>query len=313
MRRISQSWVQNILSSDNERDRRPNLQEVPSWPHGGGQDKTSKSPFGISHIPGIHSAGMVGASHICKSLLKFALGTTVALYVLNQKHMLPKPIGRIVSKALFWPTLPITLARRVGKWMTNIDDTVVLGGAPFGFLNKPEELRKKYDCTGVINMCEEYLGPVEKYKTLGMRQLWLPTVDHFEPSFEDLREAVEFLQKYEDKQERVYVHCRAGHGRSAAVVFAWLLHKNPSADPFILNQQLCRKRNVRKTLWKQPNLQKFHSWLKHGGIISVTSEKPTVNGRGDSEVSPTTTVSSNSDESSDILGLELTDIDSDKQ
>lgn len=128
-----------------------------------------------------------------------------------------------------------------------------------------------------------------------------------------MKEAVEFLQKYEDKQERVYVHCRAGHGRSAAVVFAWLLHKNPSADPFILNQQLCRKRNVRKTLWKQPNLQKFHSWLKHGGIISVTSEKPTVNGRGDSEVSPTTTVSSNSDESSEILGLELTDIDSDKQ
>lgn len=35
-------------------------------------------------------------------------------------------------------------------------------------------------------MCEEYQGPLRKYKDLGMEQLHLPTTDHFEPTLEDL-------------------------------------------------------------------------------------------------------------------------------
>ncbi len=69
---------------------------------------------------------------------------TAALYLLNQKHVLPRPLSAFVSKTLFWPTLPITVSRRVGKWMTQIDDTIVMGGAPFGFLNFPERLYKDY-------------------------------------------------------------------------------------------------------------------------------------------------------------------------
>jgi hypothetical protein len=97
-------------------------------------------------LSGVNMAGAVcGSPHIYRAFFKIALGTTVALYVLNQKHLLPKPLSRVVSKALFWPTLPITFARRVGKWMTDIDGTVVLGGAPFGFTRIPETLRKKKD------------------------------------------------------------------------------------------------------------------------------------------------------------------------
>ena len=41
--------------------------------------------------------------------------------------------------------------------------------------------------TGVINMCEEYRGPTKNYDELGMEELWLRTVDHFEPSLEHLK------------------------------------------------------------------------------------------------------------------------------
>jgi atypical dual specificity phosphatase len=121
-------------------------------------------------------------------------------------------------------------------------------------------------------MCDEYRGPIKKYEQLGMRQLWLPTVDHFEPSLDQLKEAVAFLEEHEALNKKVYVHCRAGHGRSAAVVFAWMLYKNPNANPQFLNQQLCNQRHVRKTLWKQPNLQQFHSWLltKDGARSSMS-------------------------------------------
>jgi len=93
-------------------------------------------------------------------------------------------------------------------------------------------------------------------------------VDHFEPSVDDLKKAVSFIQKHESQGGRVYIHCRAGHGRSAAAVFAWLLYKEPLADPVDLNEKLVAMRDVRKTLWKQPNINTFRSWLKDGGMMS---------------------------------------------
>lgn len=119
--------------------------------------------------------------------LKTLLGMTVALYILNQKHCLPKPLAAAVSKTLFWPTLPITVSRRIGSWSTVVDDTVVMGGCPFGFANIPEHLHEEYGVRGVINMCKEYAGPTSKYERLGIKELWLPTVDHFEPSVHDLK------------------------------------------------------------------------------------------------------------------------------
>jgi len=60
---------------------------------------------------------------------------------------------------------------------------------------------------------------------------------------------------------RVYVHCRAGHGRSAAVVFCWLLSQNPHVDRRELNRQFSQLRNVKSTLWKQPSIIEFHTRL----------------------------------------------------
>jgi atypical dual specificity phosphatase len=114
---------------------------------------------------------------------------------------------------------------------------------------------------GVVNLCQEYRGPVWKYRRLGMKELYLPTVDHFEPTVEDLESAVQFIERYQGTGKRVYIHCRAGHGRSAAVVLAWLMSKDPSIDAETLNRELCQIRNVRSTLWKQTNIKEFHSRL----------------------------------------------------
>jgi atypical dual specificity phosphatase len=114
----------------------------------------------------------------------------------------------------------------------------------------------------VINLCAEYKGPTHKYKQLGISQLWLPVVDHFEPPADYLERAVHFIQKQKDAGNKVYVHCRAGHGRSAAVVFAWLLSQDPEADRKSLNFYLNTLRDVRKGLWKQENIHEFHERLK---------------------------------------------------
>ncbi len=206
------------------------------------------------------------------TLFRTAAIATFTLYILNEKHMLPMPVGTVVSRALFWPTIPITISKRIGKWTTVVDSTVVIGGAPFGWCGYPERLSRQFNVRGVINMCDEYRGPISSYKRLGIEHLRLPTVDHFEPSVEDLKKAVSFIQKHEHQGGRVYVHCRAGHGRSAAAVYAWLLYKEPLADPVELNEKMCAMRDVRKSLWKQPNINVFRDWLQNGGMMSDSED-----------------------------------------
>ena len=93
------------------------------------------SPIGVSSLL-LPSIGI---------LLRLTLGATIALYILNQKHLLPHSISKVVSQVLFWPTLPITISKRLGKWYTPIDETIIMGGAPFGFANIPELLYEQYD------------------------------------------------------------------------------------------------------------------------------------------------------------------------
>lgn len=139
-------------------------------------DNNPKKPFKATTPPPPHSS--LGA-HVSLSKLgiliklgfRYMLGVTVILYVLNQKHMLPKSIGSVVSRVLFWPTFPITVSGRIGNWFTEIDDVVILGGAPIGFCKIPERLYHDYGVRSVVNLCEEYRGPVHKYKKLGMKQL----------------------------------------------------------------------------------------------------------------------------------------------
>lgn len=130
---------------------------------------------------------------------------------------------------------------------------------------------------GVINLCEEYRGPDRSYWRLGMLHLRLPTTDHFEPTVEDLEKAVHFISDHKTLGKKVYVHCRAGHGRSAAVVFAWLLSQNPDANLEDLNRELCKLRDVRKNLWKQRNIIRYHSRLRNSE--NTTAKANVVDGK----------------------------------
>lgn len=84
-------------------------------------------------------------------------------------------------------------------------------------------------------MCYEYPGPKSYYNRLGIKQLHLPTVDHFEPSLEYMKEAVAFIQEYKDRGEKVYVHCKAANGRGAAIALCWLIHTNKQTTAEVMS------------------------------------------------------------------------------
>lgn len=188
---------------------------------------------------------------------QFLFGTFVFGYVLFQKKMLPKSWSRVAARVYFWPTLPFTLGLRRGKLLTAMDAAVLVGVAPVAFGVRPHRL---YDLgvRGIINLCDEYRGPTHAYGALGMEELWLPTVDHFEPSLASLKAGVAFISRFKERNRQVYVHCKAGHGRSAAVVFCWLYTQSPNGTPLEdISRIMLSKRRVRKNIHLQPNVAAF--------------------------------------------------------
>lgn len=105
------------------------------------------------------------------------------------------------------------------------------------FLGHPKKLWD-LGVRGAVNMCSEYAGPIEAYGAVGIKQLRLPSVDHYEASVEYMHDAVKFIETYKKRGEKVYVHCKAGHGRAASIALCWMIHEHPTmtAEVFIFTR-----------------------------------------------------------------------------
>eukprot|EP01126_Amoeba_proteus_P024614 TRINITY_DN2474_c0_g1_i8.p1 TRINITY_DN2474_c0_g1~~TRINITY_DN2474_c0_g1_i8.p1 ORF type:complete len:193 (+),score=44.30 TRINITY_DN2474_c0_g1_i8:78-581(+) len=65
----------------------------------------------------------------------------------------------------------------------------------------------------------------EVWEAHGIEALHIPTPDFCPPSLSDLREGVEFMERIVNSGKIVYVHCKAGRGRSVVVTICYLAHK----------------------------------------------------------------------------------------
>lgn len=91
---------------------------------------------------------------------------------------------------------------------------------------------------GVVNTCDEFVGPVSAYQKLGIQQLRIPIVDYCAPSLSQIESAVKFMEGFTSKGEKVYVHCKGlspfftlllmqgGKGRSTTIMLAYLMNKH---------------------------------------------------------------------------------------
>ena len=200
--------------------------------------------------------------------LIFGFFTVFAVtFFMFQKKLLPINVSKVCSKIFFYPTFPLTILNRLGNFYSKVDDTLYLGCAPMAIMGTPSHIYK-LGVRGVVNMCYEYPGPKNSYASLGIKQLHLPSCDHYEVSVEDMRKAVEFIKMHKDKGEKVYVHCKAGHGRAASIALCWMMHENPTAPIKDLNTLLGLKRKVRKTLYQQSQVKVYHEYIKSLGLSS---------------------------------------------
>ena len=78
--------------------------------------------------------------------------------------------------------------------------------------------------------------------------------------------AVAFIAERAAQGEKVMVHCKGGHGRGAAVAFAYLVSKHGgSLTPEEAQARLNSVRDVRKRLYLQENLCGFYRGVLAAG------------------------------------------------
>jgi len=168
-----------------------------------------------------------------------------------------------IARLLFYPTLAWNLMlhrlNRRRRWWDRIDRHVILGALPFA--SDVAGLAAE-GVRAVVNTCEEYAGPLAAYGQAGIEQFHIPTVDFMPPRLEDVERAVAFIAAYATRGESVYVHCKAGRGRSATVVLCWLI-QSQALTPQEAQRVLCEKRpHVMPYLYEREVVKEFA--MRHG-------------------------------------------------
>lgn len=98
--------------------------------------------------------------------------------------------------------------------------------------------------------------------------LWLPTRDHAAPTLKKLRVGAHALRELVEAGEKVYVHCRNGHGRAPTLVAAYFILMGMDADQAIATIQK-KRRSIHIESVQRKRLEQFmywcemHRWNKH--------------------------------------------------
>lgn len=166
-----------------------------------------------------------------------------------------------LTHALFIPSLLVEIGACLltsRKWWDQVDKRLILGAMPFSrHVPRLHEAGVRH----VINLCREYKGPVSGYRELGLTQLHLPTLDYQSPATSDVFQAIDFIERHGRPGRPVYVHCKAGRGRSATIALCWLMMaRDLSASEAELRLAECRS-HVNKRLGKQACVDAFKNRL----------------------------------------------------
>lgn len=91
--------------------------------------------------------------------------------------------------------------------------------------------------------------------------LWLPARDHYAPSQQQLMAGAVFIDTMVKQNVKVYVHCKAGHGRSPTLVAAYFIFSGMTAREAIAAVR--RKRpGIHPTNVQLRALERFEKRLK---------------------------------------------------
>jgi len=171
-------------------------------------------------------------------------------------------MSTFLARSIYFPTLIWDIVefrlRGLNKWDV-IEDGLILGAFP-----AKKDVRQLHELgvRSVLNTCEEREGPTKEYATFGINQLRIPIVDFVEPTLDEIKLAVDFIETNFRSARPVYAHCKSGRGRSATIVLCWLMQYH-RLSPAAAQRRLQKLRGqVRRKLFRCAVVQEFYEELK---------------------------------------------------
>ncbi len=117
------------------------------------------------------------------------------------------------------------------NWWDSITDSIILGALP---LTSDHCNKIAMQANAILSIVEKlelrgigfFADPITEkdWKEKNMEQKIISVVDRAAPSQEQIKEGVEFIYQNVLNRQKIYVHCKAGKGRSATVVICYLIH-----------------------------------------------------------------------------------------
>lgn len=145
-------------------------------------------------------------------------------------------IAKVFGGVLFSPLISI------------IDDDICIGSLPITNANVLALYSDPYHIRGIVNCCMESEGPIVEYDKYHMKHFRIMCMDCVPPSLEMCILGVQWMKHFiqernkhpNRKHERIFIHCKAGTGRSVCVGICWLISKGCSPkDAFA---KICKMR-----------------------------------------------------------------------
>ena len=158
----------------------------------------------------------------------------------------PTSVVKFAGHLLFWPiACSQHVLYRLGlfPWYSEITRTpsggrLLLGGLPWPAIMR-HQLTEKERVSSVVNLVSE--KPVFWEPERKIKEFKVPMTDFVHPDIEEVQSAVKYIDNELQEGRTVYIHCRAGKGRSATVVMCWLI-AHMGMSPEAAQEFLLRKR-----------------------------------------------------------------------
>lgn len=141
------------------------------------------------------------------------------------------------KELLFEISLLHTVKAGGQEWCTPITNNIVLGALP---LEHHKDMLQKLIVSKVLTMVEEFERKPGLVRSLSKQDLEtiqienkeIPSADFIGVSPENIHEGVEYVREAISKNDVVYIHCKAGRGRSATIVVSYLLKYGHEGQTF---------------------------------------------------------------------------------
>lgn len=157
-------------------------------------------------------------------------------------------------------------------WYSKIDDNIYLGAMPLknkGHIDKLTDLAKsegkKLAILSVLEPWEMQREPLlispvtpKDWQEKKVEQKTIAATDFVPPTLTQLEEGVRFIQNKVKEGKKVYIHCKAGRGRSATTLACYYMIQNNCPPPKAI--EFIEKKRPIVTLYKKPKqirLQEF--------------------------------------------------------